>query len=108
LKESRANELKAIKAELEKNRAIIEQAPTDAQLAKLQSDDASLEAKYKSALLKVKDAEADLERLKKDQGKDAAKLAPDFDPVAADKDIQQLTKDAEALTNRLSIARQQR
>ena len=91
----------------ETERAIFDARPTKEQINKLTADDADFNAEYNDAIHKAKDAQADLAQLQEQQKQAAATTAP-ADPVAADAQIQQMTRDAQALTDRLTDARKER
>src|SRR5262249_18320845 len=81
-----------LKRQAEHERAIYDARPTRELLDKLKADDSALEAAYNAALRRVKDAQVELDQLKTDAAKNAS---PEGDPLANDKDLQAMQKNAD-------------
>jgi pSer/pThr/pTyr-binding forkhead associated (FHA) protein len=94
-----------IRQQQDHERAIIDGKPTKDQLDKLKADDADYNAEYNIAVSKLKDAQADLNRMLKQQSEPTTAPA---DLAASDDELQKMSKDADALSGQIEEARKER
>ena len=103
-KESDESKLNQLATEVEGERELVDKAPSQVDLDKLKHAEEDLASKRDDAQHQLDTAQAELEKLKTQQ----AGAASAADPAKTDVQLQQMTRDADALNSRLTEARKGR